>query len=202
MKRRHLTPNEIKEQCKHIAREVRMADRTPWTAMGIVCGYALYKSEGFKGQKIAKVTNKVAEYEQKWKAGEITVEAMSNRLNEKADWTIDYKEYTEADIYYRKGTYDHWLDKAQLKAQNTINEQSTRYMIFLFNVLIDEYGYGKERLTRVQKYINDMLGDYRLSKNIVLTWRKILQDETGVVFEQPIDPLYQKEGSFMTGEQI
>lgn len=200
MKRRHLTPNEIKEQCKKIARESRMADRTPWTAMGIICGYALYKSEGFKGQKIAKVTSKVAEYEQKWQAGEITLEDLSKRLNDKADWTVDYKEYTEADIYYRKGTYDHWLDKVQIKAQNTINEQSTRYMIFLFNVLMDEYGYGKDRLTRVKAYMMDMLGDYRLSKHTVITWRKILLEETGVVFEQPIDPLYQKEGSWMTGE--
>lgn len=200
MKRRHLTPNEIKEQCKKIARESRMADRTPWTAMGIICGYALYKSEGFKGQKIAKVTSKVAEYEKKWQAGEVTLEDLSKRLNDKADWTVDYKEYTEADIYYRKGTYNHWLDKVQLKAQNTINEQSTRYMIFMFNVLMDEYGYGKDRLTRVQSYMMDMLGDYRLSKHTVITWRKILLEETGVVFEQPIDPLYQKEGSWMTGE--
>lgn len=200
MKRRHLTPNEIKEQCKKIARESRMADRTPWTAMGIICGYALYKSEGFKGQKIAKVTSKVAEYEQKWQSGEVTLEDLSKRLNDKAEWTVDYKEYTEADIYYRKGTYDHWLDKVQLKAQNTINEQSTRYMIFMFNVLMDEYGYGKDRLTRVQSYMMDMLGDYRLSKHTVITWRKILLEETGVVFEQPIDPLYQKEGSWMTGE--
>lgn len=200
MKRRHLTPDEIKEQCKKIARESRMADRTPWTAMGIICGYALYKSEGFKGQKIAKVTSKVAEYEQKWQAGEVTLEDLSKRLNDKADWTVDYKEYTEADIYYRKGTYNHWLDKVQLKAQNTINEQSTRYMIFMFNVLMDEYGYGKDRLTRVQSYMMDMLGDYRLSKHTVITWRKILLEETGVVFEQPIDPLYQKEGSWMTGE--
>lgn len=200
MKRRHLTPNEIKEQCKKIARESRMADRTPWTAMGIICGYALYKSEGFKGQKIAKVTDKVAEYEKKWQAGEVTLEDLSKRLNDKADWTVDYKEYTEADIYYRNGTYNHWLDKVQLKAQNTINEQSTRYMIFMFNVLMDEYGYGKDRLTRVQSYMMDMLGDYRLSKHTVITWRKILLEETGVVFEQPIDPLYQKEGSWMTGE--
>ena len=200
MKRRHLTPNEIKEQCKKIARESRMADRTPWTAMGIICGYALYKSEGFKGQKIAKVTSKVAEYEKKWQAGEVTLEDLSKRLNDKADWTVDYKEYTEADIYYRKGTYDHWLDKVQLKAQNTINEQSTRYMIFMFNVLMDEYGYGKDRLTRVQSYMMDMLGDYRLSKHTVITWRKILLEETGVVFEQPIDPLYQKEGSWMIGK--
>lgn len=200
MKRRHLTPNEIKEQCKKIARESRMADRTPWTAMGIICGYALYKSEGFKGQKIAKVTSKVAEYEKKWQAGEVALEDLSKRLNDKAEWTVDYKEYTEADIYYRKGTYDHWLDKAQLKAQNTINEQSTRYMIFMFNVLMDEYGYGKDRLTRVQSYMMDMLSDYRLSKHTVITWRKILLEETGVVFEQPIDPLYQKEGSWMTGE--
>lgn len=33
MGKRHLTPAEIKDQCKRIARESRMADRTPWTAI-------------------------------------------------------------------------------------------------------------------------------------------------------------------------
>ena len=49
MGNRHLTPAEIKEQCKRIARESRMADRTPWTAMGIICSYVIMRREGFKG---------------------------------------------------------------------------------------------------------------------------------------------------------
>lgn len=199
MGRRHLTPYEIKQQCKHIAREARMANRTPWTAMGIICGFALYKSEGFKGQRISKITSAVADYERRWQNDEITQEQMSNRLSEKVGWTIEYKEYTEADIKHRKGSYDYWLDRAQLDPQNEINKQSTRYMIWMFNALMDEYGYGKERLTRVQECISEMLGDYRLSKTTVLAWRKTLLEEAGIAFEQPIDPLDQKSGSFMTG---
>lgn len=199
MGRRHLTPKEIMEQCKHIARESRMAERTPWTAMGIICGYALYKSEGFKGQRISRITSAVAAYEEKWQAGEITMEEYSDRLKEKADWTIDYKEYSESDIYYRKGSYNYWLDKVQLAPQNTINKQSTRYMIWMFNALMDEYGYGKDRLTRVQEFMSSMLMDYQVSKHTVITWRKILLEEAGIMFEQPIDPLDQKSGSFMTG---
>ena len=61
MGRRHLTPWEIKEQCKRIARESRMAYASPWTAMGIVCGYTLYKSEGFKGPRISKVITRIDE---------------------------------------------------------------------------------------------------------------------------------------------
>ena len=49
MGKRHLTPAEIKDQCKRIARESRMADRTPWTAMGIICSYVIMRREGFKG---------------------------------------------------------------------------------------------------------------------------------------------------------
>lgn len=53
MGKRHLTPAEIKDQCKRIARESRMADRTPWTAMGIICSYVIMRREGFKGQRIS-----------------------------------------------------------------------------------------------------------------------------------------------------
>lgn len=198
-KRRHLTPQEIISQCKHVARECRMADRSPWTAMGIVCGYTLMKSEGFKAQRIVKITDTVARYEELWRNGEITVEEMSKRLMDKAEWSIEYKEYTEEDIKRKKGTYDYWLDQKQLDPQNRINQQATRYMIFMFNALMDEYGYGKARLTRVEEYMLNMLSEYQQDKVTVNQWRQEILDETGIVFENPLDPLTQTTGSMMTG---
>ena len=64
---------------------------------------------------------------------------------------------------------------------------------------MDEYGYGKKRLTRVQKYMNNLLLDYQQDKTTVADWQKALLDETGVFFELPIDPLTLTAGSMMTG---
>lgn len=198
MKRRHLTPKEIMAQCKAIARESRMADRSPWTAMSIMCAYVIMKVEGFKGQRIARLTNAVNEMEEKWSKGEINLNRVSQRLYDKADWTIEYKEYKESDITARKGSYQYWLDSVQIAPQNAINMQATRYMLFFFTALMDEYGFGKDRLTRVEEYLNNLLEEYRQDKTSVREWKKAIYDEAGIVIEMPIDPLTQTQGSLMT----
>ena len=199
MGKRHLTPAEIKEQCKRIARESRMADRTPWTAMGIICSYVIMRREGFKGQRISRLANKVNEMEADWSAGKIDLKEISQRLMDKAGWSIEYKAYTEDDITARKGSYQYWLDKQQIGPQNTINEQATRYMLFFFTALMDEYGFGKDRLTRVEEYMNELLLSYQQDKTIVREWSHALLTEAGVVMEPPVDPLTQTAGSIMTG---
>ena len=199
MGKRHLTPQEIIAQCKAIARESRMADRTPWTAMGIMCAYVIMKSENFKGQRILKITEKINELEEQYRNEELTMKDVSDRLMNKAGWTIEHQEYTEADIMARKGTYKYWIDSRQIAPQNAINEQATRYMLFFFTALMDEYGFGKDRLTRVQERINELLLAYQNNKTTVHEWKKALLDDAGVVMEMPIDPLTQRMGSLMTG---
>lgn len=198
-KKRHLTPAEIKEQCKRIARESRMADRTPWTAMGIMLSYVIMRKEGFKGQRISRIANKVNEMEADWADGKIDLKEISKRLYDKADWTIEYKAYTVDDITARKGSYQYWLDSKQIAPQNTINEQATRYMLFFFTALMDEYGFGKDRLTRVEEYTNELLLQYQEDKTTVREWSRALLKEAGVVIEPPVDPLTQTAGSIMTG---
>lgn len=199
MKKRHLTRQEIIAQCKAVARESRMADYSPWSAMGVMCAYVIMKVEGFKGKRIFRIASKINEMEEQWKKGEVDLKEISQRLFDKADWTIEYKEYTESDITAKKGSYQYWLDSRQIGPQNTINEQATRYMLFFFHALMDEYGFGKERLTRVQEYMNNLLQDYRTDKTTVHEWKKALYDEASVVFEMPVDPLTQTRGSLMTG---
>ena len=199
MGRRHLTRNEILARCNAVARESRMCNRSPWTAISIICGYALMKSEGFKGQRLNNVIKNVGKLESEFEAGRIDIDDVSKSLYEKADWTIEYKEYTEADIVSKKGTFDYWLDKKQIAPQNEINKQATRYMLFFFTSLNDIYGFGKERLTRVQEKINEMLLLYQQDKVSVTEWKKALLEEAGIYFENPIDPLTQKSGSMMTG---
>lgn len=197
-KRRHLTPQEIIAQCKAVARESRMADRTPWTAMGIMCAYVILKSEGFKAHRILKITNKIDELENQYRDEKITMQDVSKRLYDKAGWTIEHQAYTEKDIVAKKGSYKYWLDSRQIAPQNTINEQATRYMLFFFTALMDEYGFGKDRLTRVEEYLNNLLLDYQQDKTTVHGWKKEIFNETGIVFEMPVDPLTQTAGSIMT----
>lgn len=198
MKKRHLTPQEIMAQCKAIAREKRMADRTPWTAMGIICAYVIMKVEGFKGKRIVRITDKINALEERWSAGEVDLKEISNTLYQKADWSVEYKKYTLDDITARKGTYQYWLDSKQIDPQNTINEQATRYMLFFFTALMEEYGFGKERLTRVEEYMNNLLLDYQQDKTTVRGWSTALLEEAGIVMEMPVDPLTQTKGSLMT----
>lgn len=199
MGKRHLTPKEIIAQCKAVARESRMCERSPWTAMGIICGYIIMKTEGFKGKRILNITQRIDEMEKKYDSGEIELDELSNRLMKKAEWTIECKAYTEDDIAARKGSYQYWIDQRQIAPQNAINEQARRYMLFFLNVLMDEYGFGKDRLTRLQDALNALLIDYQTDKTTVQVWQRELLDEAGVVFEMPIDPLSQTAGSMMTG---
>ena len=199
MGKRHLTPKEIIAQCNAIARESRMAERTPWTAMGIMCAYVIMKCESFKTKRILNITSKINEFEEQWSNGKVDLKKISERLYEKAEWTIEYKAYSESDITAKKGSYRYWLDSVQIAPQNTINEQATRYMLFFFTVLMEEYGFGKDRLTRVEEYMNNLLRDYQKDKTTVSEWSRELFNETGIVMEMPIDPLTQTRGSVMTG---
>ena len=167
MGKRHLTRNEIIAKCKAVARERRMCERSPWTAASIICGYALMRSEGFGGEKISKIVNRINEFQEEYEAGRVDLDEVSKELYEKADWTISCEDYTEADIRAKKGTFDYWLDQKQIDPQNTINKNATRYMLFFFKALNEVYGYGKKRLTRVQEKINEYLELYQQDKTSV-----------------------------------
>ncbi len=197
MGRRHLTPKEIAEQCKQVAREKRMCDRTPWTAMAIMCGYTVMKSEGFKGIRINRLTNYVNAMEEKWSAGKVDLEELRDKLMEKADWSIEYKQYTTEDITAKKGSYAYWIVERQLDPQNTINELSARYLLFFYHGLMELYGYGKDRLTRVERMMGKFLRGYGEDNNVVHKWHKELLEDAGIVMEMPIDPLTQTSGSIM-----
>ena len=174
-----------------------MSESRTVTAHGIF--NMIMKKEGFKGQRILKITQRIDELEKQWDEGKIDLKEISQRLYEKAEWTIEHVNYTEADIKAKKGTYQYWIDQKQIAPQNAINEQATRYMLFFFTALMDEYGFGKDRLTRVQEYMNELLVAYQQDKTTISEWKKALYDDAGVIFEMPIDPLTQTKGSSMTG---
>ena len=202
MGRRHLTPQEIMAQCKAIAREKRMAERTPWTVMNIICPYTLLKSEGYKGVRISKILSRIQEYERMWDSGEINLDELEKRVCEKAEGNSDsfeYTVYTEADIKKKKGTYDYWLDSRCIGVQNIMNQESARYLVFFYNSLIDLEGFGKKRIKRVEEKMNSLLLEYQFNRFYFTLWEKELYEEAGMEVEMPIDPLTQTQGSIMTG---
>lgn len=202
MGKRHLTPAEIIRQCKIVARENRTAHCTPWTVMSIICPYTLMKSEGYKGQRIAKIVARIEEYERLWKNGEVDLEELKKRATDKAGGDTEafaYTVYTEDDITSKKGSYDYWLDSRQIDAQNAMNQQASRYLVFLYNALIDTENFGKKRMLRIYEYMDGMMQEYRLNRVTIGIWKKALYEEAGIVVEMPIDPETQTKGSAMTG---
>lgn len=202
MGKRHLTPAEIIRQCKIVSREKRMADRTPWTVMSIICPYTLMKSEGYKGKRIAKIVARIEEYEALWKDDKVDLEELKKRVTDKVGSDTEafaYTVYTESDITAKKGSYDYWLDSRQIEAQNAMNEQASRYLVFLYNALIDTEHFGKKRMTRIYEYMDGMMQEYRLNRVTIGIWKKALYEEAGIVVEMPIDPETQTKGSAMTG---
>lgn len=194
---RHYTREEIIRQCKAIAREKRMAERTPWTVMGIICGYTLLKSEGFKGKRIAGICAKVDEYEKLCDEGKLTAERIREEMMERAEWTVEWEAYTPADITAPKGSFRYWLDLVQIDPQNRINETAARYMLFFFKALNELHGYGKVRLTRVQEAMNGAVQEYRYNKDVITKWKQALYEDAGICFGNPIDPLTRESGSML-----
>jgi len=158
----------------------------------------IMRVEGFKGKRIANVTSKINEMEELWSNGNIDLKNIQQKLQDKADWSITGIVYKEEDIKSRKGSFMYWLDCRQIDAQNIMNEQAARYLLFFYSTLMEEYGFGKERLTRVQEYMDSILPEYQVDKRVISKWRKALYDEAGIEMELPVDPLTQTSGSFMT----
>lgn len=108
MKKRHLTPKEIIAQCKVVARESRMADRTPWTVVGILVSYAVMEGEGFRGKRILRILNRISEMEELWENGKPDFEEIKQKVYAKVgDGLLEHNTYTEADIIHKKGSYDY-----------------------------------------------------------------------------------------------
>lgn len=200
MARPHYNRQQLLQMCNQVARERRMADRSPWTAMNIIFGYTLLKCKDFKGKRIYSVSQAVDAYENKYEAGEIDLNLMSKKLvDDYAGFSVEYVPYTEKDIVFKKGTFHHWLDSRQLEPQNRINEFACRYMIFFFTVLAEKYGYREKRLNAVYEELQKHMELYKNDKVSIRQWQKELYDDAGIWFELPKDPLTQTTGSIMTG---
>lgn len=191
-KQRHFTREEILNQCNAVARQRRTSDRSPWTALSIVTSYALMTSEGFRGQRIQSIHSPVSELFSKYSSGDINIDEYSAKLKDKVGWTVECEKYTQADVRGKKGSYIEWINAKQLDPVNSINEQSTAFLILFFNELMN-IGYGEKRLSRVRDKVNELFKLYSddMSGKLVSKWRQELIDVAGIAFEDPKDPMKQ-----------
>lgn len=101
MARPHYSKQQLLQLCNQVARERRMADRSPWTAMNIIFGYTLLKCKDFKGKRIYSVSQAVDAYENKYEAGEINLKVMSQKLVD------DYAEIRWNTFHHKKT--ENWM---------------------------------------------------------------------------------------------
>lgn len=199
MKQRHLSKRELLMQCNAIAREKRMASRTPWTIMSILCSYCIMTAENFKGQRLVRIINAVNELEEKYDNNSIDLEKLQDEIFEKVSFKIKSDTYEESDITHKKGSFNYWLDSRQIEAQNEMNKQASRYMVFFYHTLITEFEFGEKRITRVDELLSKNMKEYQTNRALIIDWKKALKEEAGLVIEMPVDPLTQTSGSLMTG---
>lgn len=195
MGKRHLTPQEIKAHMNLIAKEKRCQYQSPYTATGIICAYSVYKLYGYKKARIMRLTEEIAELEQKWDRYEIELEPYVERLKNTAGWAIEQVDYTDADIKHPKGSFDWYMDHVQIDIENTINVCATRYLTWFYNCMIDR-GFGEKRLEDLCEEVSKNINEYRFNRGVLQMMQAELLN-IGVFFERPKDPKDGRIGTTM-----
>lgn len=179
---KHLTKSELLQQLKYTANVRRKAASAPFTGMAILGNYILWKSEGWEQEQLAEYNEKVAEYY----AIEPNIQELSDRLNDKADFTIEVAYHSETDNRYKRSEkYRRDMEQKLMDAEDEINRCSQKYLLIHFNVLID-MGYKKEHLNRIKDSLNTKLAEVSDSMGTgAMQMRRELMDGVGICIEMP-----------------
>lgn len=183
MKRRHRSKEELIRQALEFKRRKDTCYTAPFTGMAIICNYTLWKTEGFTQNKLAKYNQIVDTYYQGINGGSTDVKDLADRLYEKAEFKIEFAEYTEDDILVsKKDKYAYSLNRQNIEINNTINKSCCEYLNVCFNALMD-MGYGNMRLNRVRAAVTEQLNN---SGGKVMDLHQELIDGVGIYIEKPI----------------
>ena len=186
MKRRQLSKNEILAKTKQLQMLKRSSYRSPFTGMSVLCNYTLWHDEKWYQKKLGEYNSLVAAYDKRLDDEEITLEEISKRLWDKAEFTVEWVEFTDKDITVsKKDKFLYSLEQKIIGYNNTINQMSTIYFLIHFNVLMD-MGYGKKRLERNKDLINHNLGNIHTENGTrIMELRQELIDKAGIFVEMP-----------------
>ena len=186
MGKRHMTKDQILASMRTVKKMTLCGDRGSFTGMATLCNYILWKEEKWYQKKLVEYNAAVAVYDQKLDSGEVTLEQLTERLWNKADFKVQYEKQTEKDIQARKNSFLYEMEKRLIESNNTINEIATRYFLMHFNVLMD-MGYGKKRLVRNSDYINHYLGNVVTKDGSrIMDLHRELIDKAGIYVEMPV----------------
>lgn len=180
--KKHLTRAELLQQLKHTANVRKKASSAPFTGMAILCNYILWNEEGYGQKRLAEYNRRVAEYY----ISDPDIRKLSDRLMEKADFSVDVAYHDETDNRYRKTQkYRRDMQQKLMDAEDEINRCSQKYLLIHFNVLMD-MGYAKKRLTRVKDALNKKLAEVSDPMgDSAMRMRQELIDKVGIIIEMP-----------------
>lgn len=179
---KHLTKLELLQQLKYTANVRRKAASAPFTGMAILGNYILWKTEGWGQKRLAEYNDRVKEYYDV----EPDIWKLSDRLNKKADFTIEVAYHQESDNRYRKTKkYRRDMEQKLMDAEDEINRCSQKYLLIHFNVLMD-MGFAKKCLTRVKDAMNKKLAEVSDPMGTgAMQMRRELMDGVGICIEMP-----------------
>ena len=185
MPKRYDNPQDIARLVAETRRLRLSAQRKPFTGMMTMFCYVLWKDYKYSQTKLSDFCKLMAKYDSEYEG--LSFENLSKRLFDYADWTVEYKEFTVNDFPRYKSKVAMKYIEEQVLCNNEINEKSTRYITYGFNVLID-CGFGKKKLTNLkdkfQKRMEDVTKDER-TEGIMDMWKELV-DKAGIYIERPI----------------
>lgn len=186
MAKKHLTKNEILARVKKVRDLKNHADKALFTGMATLCNYVLWKDEGWYQKKLADYNQRVAEYDRQLDSEEISLEIISNRLMEKAGFTVEYVPYTYDGIAVsKKSGFLYEMEKEIVDSDNNINALSVRYTLIHYQVLMD-MGYGEKRLNRNRDFVNARLARINVEDGSRFAdLHRELLDGAGIYIEMP-----------------
>lgn len=179
---KHLTRDELLQQLKHTANVRRKAASASFTGMAILGNYVLWKTEGWYQKRLAEYNQRVRKYYD----ADPDIKALSGRLFEKSEFTVEVQYHQEQDNRYKKShRYRYGMEQKLMDAEDEINRCSQKYLLIHFNVLMD-LGYGKKRLIRVKDAMNQKLKEVGdpMGKG-AMEMRQELMDGVGIIIEMP-----------------
>ena len=185
MPKRYDNPQEILKIMRQTELLKQSAERSPFTEILTLFCYTLWKDYKYSQTRLYDFCGKFTEYNEKYENEPYT--ELQSRLNDFADWTIEYKEFTEADYPHYKSVVAQKCIREQVRCNNLINELSTRYILYGMVILMED-GFGKKKLTNFKDKFSDHMdnaGDKCNGKDFMDLWRELVEN-TGIYIEKPI----------------
>lgn len=185
MPKRYDNPQEILKIMRQTELLKQSAERSPFTGILTLFCYTLWKDYKYSQTRLSDFCGKFTEYNEKYENEPYT--GLQSGLNDFADWTIEYKEFTEADYPHYKSVVAQNCIREQVRCNNLINELSTRYILYGMVILMED-GFCKKKLTNFKDKFSDHMdkaGDKCNGKDFMDLWRELVEN-TGIYIEKPI----------------